>query len=289
MGAWGSGLFQNDYALDLKDAISLVIKVPGGNSYVLDILKQMHPESVTPDNEDWTTFWIVVADQFEKRGLLSKEIISTTLGIIKNKEDLKRLEELELSKSELKKRSKLLNALSERLNNPRETKEKKFPKNPPPFCAEIGDVFSFPVSGFESFNAWFSSWEEAQFEPNGWGAFIVIDRGRAFDWLPWLAVASTNVPRTKEPTLKDVLSANLIVHSQTNGAAKCVPKMSHFKRLPATLIGNVNIDSKKAIKITTTWSEIDAMNCGWSISSVAINPRIKTKDDIGPVTNILSK
>ena len=274
MGAWGAGIYQNDYAADLKSTISLVVKIPGENLDLLNVLKEMHPESEDSKDEEWTTFWLVAADQFEKRGILCDEIIAQANNIITSGEDLRRLQDLDMSQGELNKRAKLLEALLNRLKSPSPLKDRNIPKNPPSFCFEVGDVYAFQTQNGVAVNAWFSSWEEAGFKPNGWGALIVVDRGRAFDWLPWVAIASTTVDYRVMPTIEDVKSSSLMLHLQTRGAAKCVPKKSHIKRMKMVYLGNLNLNLAKAKSTVSKWSDTQAIGFGWAISSASFSSNL---------------
>ena len=64
----------------------------------------------------------------------------------------------------------------------------------------------------------------AHFKPDGWGAMVVLATGRAFNWLPWVALASLTVKGHRKPTLEEALRARLIFHSQTMGAGRFIPK-----------------------------------------------------------------
>ncbi|MEJ2622166.1 MAG: hypothetical protein P8163_18515 [Candidatus Thiodiazotropha sp.] len=288
MGAWGAGIYQNDYAADLKSTISLVVKIPGDNIDLLNVLKEMHPESEDSKDEEWTTFWLVVADQFEKRGILCDEITAQANNIITSGEDLRRLQELNMSQGELNKRYKLLEALLNRLKSPSTPKDRKIPKNPPSFCLDVGDVYAFQTQNGAAVNAWFSSWEEAGFKPNGWGALIVVDRGRAFDWLPLVAIASTTVDYEVMPTIEDVKNSSLMLHPQTRGAAKCVPKKSHIKRMKMEYLGSLKLNLAKAKNIVSKWSDTQAIDFGWSISSASFSSNLRRGlPDGGKVCDIL--
>ena len=65
-----------------------------------------------------------------------------------------------------------------------------------------------------SFNAWFRDWKQARFAPNGWGAMLVVARGRVYDWMPWCAISSLSVPSSRKPTLDEALRARLYSEDQ---------------------------------------------------------------------------
>ena len=70
MGSWGAGLYSNDIALDLKSAVAAIVKLPFESEQLIKMLAEAFPEEASNEaNEDYTTFWLVLADQFHKRGI----------------------------------------------------------------------------------------------------------------------------------------------------------------------------------------------------------------------------
>ena len=145
---------------------------------------------------------------------------------------------------------------------------------PPEFVVDVGEIYAFPTMKGKAVNAWFDSWEQAGFQPDGWGALIILDRGRAFDWLPWCAVASLTVDPQRMPLLEDAARSCLLLHPQTYGAARCVPKRSHVKRIQMHLLGKLPLDPLHAKNAVSKWSMEKALDCGWSISSAAFSANI---------------
>ena len=72
MGVWGSSLYSDDFAMDLRSAISAVSRLPYDGDKLVDLLCESEPSAANnPEDEDYSTFWLVVADQFTKRGIAS--------------------------------------------------------------------------------------------------------------------------------------------------------------------------------------------------------------------------
>ncbi|MDH1341126.1 hypothetical protein [Ectopseudomonas oleovorans] len=272
MGAWGSGLYQDDYASDLKNTISLVCKIPWDGERLLEVLWQMQCDAGI-DGDDECTFWLVVADQFERRGIACSSAIAKALAIIDDGQDIRRMEELE--KKDIINRQRILLELADRLRSPRQERPRPTAKKPPEYVVEVGDIYAYPTMKGKAVNSWFPTWEEAGFEPDGWGALVVLQKGRAFDWLPWVSVAALTVPHELYPSLDDALKAHLLTDDlQTEGAAKVVPKRSHFKRMKMELIGRVPLNKEKAERHVSTWSDVSAIDNGWSLSSPAFSSNI---------------
>lgn len=274
MGAWAAGLYQDDFASDLKSTISQVSKVPVDGDRLLDILCAMQSDAGI-DEDDECTFWLVVADQFERRGIACLKAFEAALSIIDSGRDMRRFGELGLGQREVIKRNDVLQELANRLRSPRPTRPRRAAgKKPPEFVVEVGEIYVFRTMSGAAANAWFATWEQAGFQPDGWGALVVLQKGRVYDWLPWVSVASLTVPHESCPSLDDALGSRLLMHLQTNGAAKVVPRRSHLKRTKMQLLGRVQLDAEKAAREVSTWSAETALDCGWSLSSAAFSSNI---------------
>jgi hypothetical protein len=68
MGAWGIGLYASDFALDLRATVGAVVRLPlDEEKLVAAICAAEETTAENPADEDHTVFWLVLADQFEKR------------------------------------------------------------------------------------------------------------------------------------------------------------------------------------------------------------------------------
>jgi hypothetical protein len=76
------------------------------------------------------------------------------------------------------------------------------------------------------------------------GALAVLATARAFDWLPWVALASLTVNPDRRPTLKEALRGHLIFHSQTHGAGRFIPKPGHAREMGLELLGRMALDGQ---------------------------------------------
>ena len=99
---------------------------------------------------------------------------------------------------------------------------------------------------------------------------LIPECGRAFEWLPWCAVASLTVDPARPVDMNDVLQSTLILHLQTKGAALCVPKKTHVQRMQMQRIGELTLDRQRAHEaISKTCDAEAAIHMGWSISAAA--------------------
>lgn len=286
MGAWGEGLYDDDFAADLKNSIALIAKVPKSGEALLEILLSMHPE-LDAEDVDHSTFWLIVADQFERRGIECPKAAETALALLDAGTNLTHLEALGMDPRGLKKRGLLLDALASRLHSPRPTRPRTAAKKPPAYVVMRGEVYVYPTMNGSAVNTWMSSWQQANFVPNGWGALLVLEIGRAYDWLQWCAIAALSTDAHQPATMEDVLRSELMLHPQTMGAARCVPKKSHLAMMQAHCIGTLDLDPVKVQPYLSKWSVDHAVGYEWSICSASFSVNIKSSLPRGPQVNAL--
>jgi hypothetical protein len=89
MGTWGAALYDDDTASDLRNALAVVCKVPADGDRLLELLAEMYPQR-DPADDDGALFWLVTADQFERRGIACAAVTATALSIIEQGTDLTR-------------------------------------------------------------------------------------------------------------------------------------------------------------------------------------------------------
>src|SRR5215471_12878899 len=111
MGIFGAGLYSGDFALDLRSTARAVLRLPFDPDKLVDVLSGTEPAANNSSDEDHTTFWLVVADQFAKRGIACDRVRTKALAIIDTGADIAMLEKLGMKASELRKRQMILNEL----------------------------------------------------------------------------------------------------------------------------------------------------------------------------------
>lgn len=148
MGAWGTGLYSDDFALDVKS--EFLDAINSGKPYreAFEELKKTYVDNAYNDDPDIPVFWFVCADILWKKGRLDEDIKQTTLAYIESNSDVERWN---LESSALgKKRKTVLEKLKAKLLSPQpEAKPiriKKFYECP----WNIGDVFAIPLQGEEA-------------------------------------------------------------------------------------------------------------------------------------------
>src|SRR4051794_25578820 len=118
MGVWGTGLYSGDFAKDLSSAVRAVAQLPFEGERLAELLCSVEPSAANnAADEDHTTFWLVVADQFAKRGIVCERVRRRALEIIDGGEDIATLSRLGLDGAGLKNRGKILGELREKIVN----------------------------------------------------------------------------------------------------------------------------------------------------------------------------
>lgn len=281
MGSWGIKLYEDDDALDLKELVSVLLKLPRSPDEILELAIANVEYDVSLENLEGHGFWLVLADVFEKKGVVCEEVFSKAIAIIGGGKNPDLLVEQGLDESLKLKRINELLKLKKRIENPRAGAVTATKKSPPRFLPSIGSVYSFPTMNGKAFNPWFRTWSECDFSPNGWGAMIVLSSGRVYDWFPWCAALPLNINPTKEPVWKDILRARIIfVDNGLRESRAAAPKKLHFDRMKLKLLGQIEITPSMGDSFisTTFFGPQDAVLHGWSIGDQAINiqsPHVK--------------
>jgi hypothetical protein len=252
LGVFGTGLYSGDFAMDLRSTIRAVSRLPFVPDQLVEILCDSEPGAAKDSTgEDHTTFWLVVADQFAKRGIVSDRVRNKALEIINHGLDLSALQKLGMSPSDLRKRKKTLDELHARLIAPPLSKTRPVLKAPQPFLMEIGDVFVYPTCGGDCINPYFGSKEMYKFhhkdgsvswqwQQDGWAALIIVDRGRAFDFLSWYRPLTIAEAIAEKPSLEN-LRRGLLWKLSLPGTCTA----TQVRRMEFEKIGALSIDDAK--------------------------------------------
>jgi hypothetical protein len=244
MGTWGTGLYSGDLAMDLRSTIGAVARLPFDGDCLVEILCAAEPAAANnPNDEEHTIFWLVVADQFARRAIACGRVREKALTIIDDGSDLAMHAKLGMSPADLRKRQKTLVEVRARLTVAVTDGMKPRPvlKRPQPFLMEVGDCLVYPTSGKDCINSYYPSKEKIpRWKHDGWGAMVVVDRGRAFDFLTWYRPLTIAAPTSEKPAFTILRSITPWV---LKNPGTCSPV--HFKRLELERIGSVPIDSVK--------------------------------------------
>jgi hypothetical protein len=243
MGVWGSGLYSGDFAVDLRRAVRSVARLPLDGDGLVEAVISVEPRAANrPDDEDHSTFWLVVADQFAKLGIVSERARAKALEIIDDGSDIAMLTKLGMDARGLKKRQEMLVNLRRSLLTVKPAgKRRRIINKTQPLVMNVGDVFVYPTSlgrCKESLPAWIHvvpPWEQ-----DSWNAVVVVSAERAFDFLVWYRPLVLARPVSEKPDLLQLQSAPLWM---VRGPCTCTAL--HLKRLGMERIATVQVDSEK--------------------------------------------
>ena len=303
MGAWGVGLYSSDFAMDLRGCVNAVARLPFDPDRLLETICQSETLSANDvADPDHTVFWLIVADLFARTGLDCPAARERALAIIADGADLATMASLGMDESSLARRRAMLEALRGRLAEPVAAGQRRgVLKAPQKLLLEVGEALTYPVcrknGSCEPINpyavgkewAWVKAWKR-----DGWGAFVVAERGRLFDYLAWYRplVAWRALPT--EPTLAD-LAAPRAWGLRQSGTLTA----RHAANLQLKSVGRIDVDPTRleyffpdrGVPFGSVVSDIsisNAMTCHaqepegafWDMTAEAIDPGLQALADI---------
>lgn len=130
MGTWGTGLYSNDIALDLKGTYTRLLKEGKTKEEVERLTIEQYKDTMTcEDEDDYETIdaWLVLADLEWKYGRLSEKVKARAFGYLESGKALESWEEC--SKTDYKKRQQVLEQLKEKLLSPMPAEKKSVYQN----------------------------------------------------------------------------------------------------------------------------------------------------------------
>jgi hypothetical protein len=264
MGTWGGGLYDDDSAADLKSAVSVLSKLPGADgSRLLELLLQ--DRTPGPD-EEGGLFWLVVADQFEKKGIAEPELRQRALSVIDDGSHLVDAQERGADAGFLKERRKALEELAARLRSPRPERAAAKAGKPPVQPFEAGEIYTFPtMKQCARHPYWVERLSGPWIADGGFGALVVLAAGRAWDWFPWVALASLTGPGDRPMTLDEALAGKLLHQDPPDGASLYCPKPAHLKLMGLQLLGRVALDAAKVSAKVSSRPVAQFIQYNWTI------------------------
>lgn len=144
MGAWGTALYSNDSASDIRGDYVDLLRRGKTNQEVVEILMQRSKE-IFDDEEEEPLFWFALADTQWNNGRLLPEVKEKALFFLEQKEELERWKES--GEKKVQAWQNTLNKLKAKLLTP-QPPEKKIYKYRLYKCEwNLGDVFAYQFTG----------------------------------------------------------------------------------------------------------------------------------------------
>jgi hypothetical protein len=244
MGTWGVGLYADDMAKDLQASARAVLRLPLEEDRLVEILCDGEAAAARdPDNEDHTIFWLVLADQFEKKGVACAQVRERALAIIDGGADLAMLERRGMAPGGLRKRGALLQELRGRLlAAPAVSRPRATLREPQPFVFDIGGAYAYPV-GEDGWPvnpyAGPSFYARKPFRRVGDGLIVIVRRDRSFGYLAWYqALVATSL-------VAEAAAGQLLAGLQWDleSPGTCPPL--HFRKMQLRQVGALPLDEDR--------------------------------------------
>ena len=239
MGAWGPGLYSSDVALDLRGALRLLLRTPLSVDAIILQLQTVLETGTNPDQEDYTTFWLVLADQLARAGVAHAETFRRARDIVASGADSAMMTELGLSPGDVRKRAAALAKLAASLEAPLLEKPRKGMKRQPLLFAP-GDIIACPSWAGHVQNPYMPDVPPQGARigvPQGWSCAVILHAVRVFDTVAVYAAAGFLGSFETRPLVPDLLDRDV---SEQAGLGTLPPR--HAKIMGIEVVGRVTLD-----------------------------------------------
>ena len=210
---------------------------------LIEILAETEPGPANdPQDPDHIVFWLVVADQFAKRGIVCERVREKSLALLDGEKP-----------AEFAIRSKVLEEVRARILAT-QSKPRKVLKNPQPLVMQLGDVVVYPTCRGKCINPYAPSRDrDLQYMPEGpkpwwqdsWSALVVVDCDRAFGFLAWYRPVVLAFAPAEKPSLESLLPDSTVWMLETPGT--CSP--NHYRKMAMEKIGNLPVQREKLLQL----------------------------------------
>ncbi|CAM3053028.1 hypothetical protein HAHI6034_12940 [Hathewaya histolytica] len=123
MGVWGTAIFSDDVADDIRSEYNRLLSVGASDEEATSIIFNMYYFDECEGTEDEPIFWFALALAQWKKGRLTKDIRDTAINFIDSGEDLERWN-IKGAEKDYEKRKKVLKNLKETLLSPMPERKK---------------------------------------------------------------------------------------------------------------------------------------------------------------------
>ena len=256
MGAWGYKLYDNDAACDLRDQFKDWRRMPYDGDALLTFVTEQTGGADDPDDEDYSTYWLTLADLFWRHGIVCQTVFERAISVIDSGADAAMMAVLDIEEKDRNKRAQHLREFRDKWTtpNPKPTKRSIF-KKPEPLAVASGDVWIYPTEDGNPPNTFFPATEiEKSFKPDGWAAFAITNTRHVLGFLAAAHFVRLHVDGPERPTLDACIAAPIsgahyfMMKKNTPLAHAAgvveIPK-SVLKKMRAEKIGSVEISWEK--------------------------------------------
>lgn len=238
MGAWGGGIYQSDYCSELRADIGGFWRAPLSDDELLAKIAERHGPDEADDHVDAFDYWLVLADQLERRGLHRRDVFDRAIGIIEDGTDIAALARLDSEPGAIADRRRETAGLLERLRGPRPARPRKPMARPQPLLFEVGDALIWPTDRGNHFSEFLPA-DRSDFRPDGWGFAIVTDSGHEYGVFARYAMQVLMWRRSEPPTLEHAAHCRRSSHYYGEVGKRALDhlRVERFGKAPAEALG----------------------------------------------------
>jgi hypothetical protein len=258
MGTYGTGLYGNDTAMDLRDEFRLVVRTPWDGQRLANWAAGAYPAIVNPADDEHSDVALALADQFWVYGIDHAPTLQRARDIVTGGTDLASKQALGMSAGDLRRRARTLQAVLAkwRQPNPR-PRERRILSNPEPFVLRPGDCLVYPVADGQIRNPYVGPRKAERFfavhrwDADGWGSLIVLDAYHRHDVLARYIVALLTNDDDRPPGIDEIPDLH-IRHTRPIGLPAGSPPRRrvhavhatrvHLERMRMEAIGNLPVN-----------------------------------------------
>jgi hypothetical protein len=263
VGTWGVGLYSNDLVLDLRDDFAQVVRAPWDAEQLYAWAESTYPALDDPADDEHSDMLLVIAHLFWRYGIEHDPANAAAREIIASGADLAAKRRLGMTERDLRRRRAVLIGLDSQLSsaNPKPYR-RRVRRRPESLILELGDCIVYPTAGGALRNPYVTPGREAAFfarhrwEPDGWGAAVVLERAYEFDVFARYLVALVADSLADRPTPVAIAGMS-ILHTgtppgktgpSTERPRRCLHwislSLSHLHRMHIEVVGRLQLDTE---------------------------------------------
>lgn len=250
MGQWGPGLYEGDFATDLREELQVLLRAPLDAEGLEAALVAQHPEATDPADEEHTDFWLVFADQLHRHGLSAPVVFARALGLFDL--DLQTKSSLGLGPADLRRRKRELDALAVRLASPHpKPRSRRVVTRPAEMPFPEGAVLAYPTQREEPINPYFSAPQLAAqgWRSDGWGALLLLRSWQPLGIFASGLFAKLELPTETAPDLETCSRAPILLDRSLDGfrgrVGVCTLSPEHARKMKVVLVGRLPLDPQR--------------------------------------------
>lgn len=276
MGNWGINISESDLYKDIEYEFFQSYNEGVEVKVITESIVKKYSEDLN-SNEDSNEFWLTIADLQWQCKSLENEVYEKIKNIVESKSDLLLWKELGASKSDLKKREKILLEFLNKISSPKKSPKRRVKKKLFNSIYKKGDCLAYKLQ-------------------NGkYGSALVIDEEENTEFGSNTLVIS-DLEQEKKPTINDLKKANVKYYRYNNqNEENYFPYITHVwakhfaedtKDMGITVIGKLKIINNNVfVEGMIRWTSLSRSN---DSNSYEIKNRLKISDFIEK-TNIIEK